>query len=192
MTTAELDRAHLRHPVATLADVDPSRTAHFPVLALVTLLATSPGCSLIFVDGPPTQHQRLTSFDCTSSNLAPLIDMLVGGAEGLAVLGSINTASAYRNDSDVIAPAITAAAFVASGMIGLRRVSSCKEATTELALRAAERSSRAPYGAPPARVDPWLAPLPATSPNDVAPNVPAPAPALSPASDTAPTPIQTP
>jgi hypothetical protein len=162
MTTAELARRAARPHVSTLADVHTSRLALLAI-AVASLLTSSSGCSLIFVDGPPDQHRQLAYFDCTSSNLAPVVDMVMGGAEGIAVLGSAaDTSASFHNNSDLIAPAITAAAFVASGIIGFRRVAECKEAKNALAMRAAERSFGPSPGLPPA-VDPWLTPAPANA-----------------------------
>jgi hypothetical protein len=200
MTTAELARRAARPHVSTRADVHTSRRALL-VIAGASLLASSSGCSLIFVDGPPAQHRQLAYFECTSSNFAPVVDMVIGGAEGVAVLGSAaNSSASFHNTSDLIAPAIAAAAFVASGIIGFRRVADCKEATNALALRAAERSFGPSLAALPA-ADPWLAPAPgdaggwrASPATDTAPpGVPAPAPVPPvPAPVPAPDPTSTP
>jgi hypothetical protein len=118
------------------------------------------GCSLVFVDGPPSMHRSLGYFDCTSSQLAPVADLIIGGAEGLAAASTLSD-EGYRGNSAGVAPLGVAAAFVASGIYGYYKVSACKQAKAELMVRSMDRtatSSPPGLSAPPPATDPWLAP----------------------------------
>ena len=50
----------------------------FGLWGLVGLCSTT-GCSFLFVHGPPPDHERLPYFDCSSSNVLPVLDALYGG-----------------------------------------------------------------------------------------------------------------
>lgn len=152
------------------------------MLAVACVAPLLGGCSFLFVDGPPPRHRSLAYFDCTSSRLAPITDLVLGGLEGLAVADDVGRGP--RNDSSVIAPAAVAAAFVASGIVGFMRVSSCNEAKSLLIGRTLEStpSTPPPLYRPPA--DPWLTPPPSLGGGWPAP----PAPAASPPAPPAPGP----
>ena len=56
--------------------------------ALIAVCLTCSGCSYLFVQREPANHEQLRSFDCTSSRLAPIVD--VGGAiEGVGTAATI-------------------------------------------------------------------------------------------------------
>ena len=42
-------------------------------------LCSTAGCSFLFVHGPPPDHERLPFFDCSSSNVLPVLDALYAG-----------------------------------------------------------------------------------------------------------------
>jgi len=168
------------------------RGAAGPVLLGLAGLASG-GCSLLFVDGPPANHQSLPYFDCSSSRLAPVTDLVLAGLEGIGTFAAYSDGNGLRSDSDVIVPALVAALFAASGVVGLQRVSRCDEAKSLLMMRSLESTRRSPP--PPFRpaADPWLAPAPALGGGWRAPAAPAddraapPAPSPAPVSP-APTP----
>jgi hypothetical protein len=139
------------------------RSGRAAALALLALAgAAFGGCSFLFVDGPPANHQSLAYFDCSSSRLAPVTDLVLAGLEGLGTYATYsNGNSGLGSDSDVIVPALVAALFAASGVVGLQRVSKCDEAKSLLMMRSLESTRRSPP--PPFRpaADPWLAPPPA-------------------------------
>jgi hypothetical protein len=125
------------------------------VACVVPLLA---GCSLLFVDGPPPNHGRLAYFDCTSSRLAPVTDLVLGGLEGIGTVAAL-AGGRPSSDSSVMAPAAVAALFVASGIVGFQRVSRCDDAKSQLMRRTLEPTPNPPpLYQPPA--DPWLSPSP--------------------------------
>jgi hypothetical protein len=164
---------------------------------LVTLCVASGlaggGCSFIFVDGPPTQHKKMPYFDCTSSNVLPVIDTVLAGVYGIGAAGEI-ASSAQSNTSSSTEPLIAlgvATVFAASAVTGYSKTSSCREAKSDLLERASQQPGG--FGAPgfapaspppgygmPAPYDPWLGPAPAGAPPDTPPPgasaAPAPAP----------------
>jgi hypothetical protein len=131
------------------------------------LLALFPaGCSFAFVDGPPTVHKQLPYFECTSSNVLPTLDAVVGGLYGIAAVGQLasssSSSSTYSNDDHTNAIIYGALAVVAgaSAVYGYQKTSSCREAKQHLLLRLGNQPGFAPQAAPP--VDPWLNPPPSS------------------------------
>jgi hypothetical protein len=163
------------------------------------------GCSFIFVDGPPTQHKKMPYFDCTSSNVLPVVDSVIGGIYGIAAASELANHDQYSSTStsENLGMLGFAALFAASGIYGFGKTSSCREAKAELVERASQQpsgfgaSSFAPtspppgYGAPapgqmPAPYDPWLGPPAVAAP----PDAPPPGAAGAPAPKVPPTPPQ--
>ena len=164
------------------------RWAASPLLLAVACAAPLlSGCSFLFVDGPPPHHRSLAYFDCTSSRLAPVTDLVLGGLEGIGVAAEV-AGQQRSSDSSVIAPAAVAAAFVASGIVGFMRVSSCNEAKSLLIGRTLESPPRAPQPLYQRPADPWLTPPPSLGGGWSAP----PAPAQSPPAPAAPAPTSPP
>ncbi len=147
------------------------------------------GCSFLFVHGPPPDHERLAYFDCSSSNVLPVLDALYAGvaaAEAVAA-GSGDRAvaptSSARTDAFVLAG--EAAIVGASAVYGFRKTSDCRQAQAAMVKRAATQplggatfgAPAAPTFAPPGApaVDPWTG-RPVGTPPPLTPPAPAPAP----------------
>src|SRR4051812_28603088 len=142
------------------------------VTLCVALSVSGGGCSFIFVDGPPTQHKKMPYFDCTSSNVLPVVDSVIGGVYGIAAVSELASRDQYSTSSSTsenLSMLGAAALFAASGIYGFGKTSSCREAKDELLQRASQQqdayraSGFAPaspppgYGAP-APYDPWMGP----------------------------------
>jgi hypothetical protein len=144
-------------------------------------MATTSGCSLLFVDGPPDNAKKLRSFNCTTSNSLPTTDVVIGSIAVLDAIGIATESSTYSTSGSTVAPAIgaaaVAAAFATSAAVGYGRTSACRDATAELMTRlyppAPPGFVPAPYapypGAPPPPYDPWNAPAPGAAPPGAAP-----------------------
>ena len=114
-------------------------------VALAALLSS--GCSLLFVRPPPGNHWELERFDCTSNNVAPVIDFIGGG---LSVAGAVFAASA--NDATWTGPIDRtasvgvnigiAALSVLSTIYGLTVTGNCREAERDMYVRLAARNNR--------------------------------------------------
>lgn len=146
------------------------------------------GCSFLFVHGPPPDHERLPYFDCSSSNVLPVLDALYAGVAGIdaAVAASgtraFSTTSSARTDAFLLAG--EAVIVGASAAYGFSKTSDCRKAQAAMLKRAATQGTTfgptaaptfAPPGAPP--VDPWTGrPAGPPPPAIVPPPAPAPAP----------------
>lgn len=160
-------------------------------MGLVGLCSTT-GCSFLFVHGPPPDHERLAYFDCSSSNVLPVLDAVYAGAAGIeaavAATGSrtISPTSSARTDAFVLAG--EAAIIGASAVYGFSKTSDCRKAQAAMLKRAATQGPTfgpgasptfAPPGAP--AVDPWTGrPIGAPQAPPAPPPAPAPAPATAP------------
>ena len=113
-------------------------------LVLPLALAGLGGCSLVFIDGPPSAHAAMQQFSCDESKVWPAID---GGLAALSVVGIIlaetqvdttrflfggyDTNTTYRSEQ-VVSNAVGLALFGTSAFIGNRRVNRCRNAYAEL------------------------------------------------------------
>ena len=126
------------------------RAAGMRAFALLLLPPLS-GCSLLFVESPPpSHHQRLRYFDCTSSRLAPIVDTVVATSYGLTGVAM----AAYAADDEVRGDAVpmvllplgVAALFGVSAAHGFSTTSDCEDAKARFA---SEVLSTPPPKAPP-------------------------------------------
>ena len=86
-----------------------------PLLALLmAVVAILPGCSLIFVDGPPEGHEQM-AFDCTESPILPVLDLATAG---LSVAGAIGAEDDFFSKDQNVA--INAGFALATGWVGAR------------------------------------------------------------------------
>jgi len=151
-------------------------------------LCSMTSCSFLFVHGPPPDHERLPFFDCSSSNVLPVLDAIYAGAAAAEAVAAgagsraVSPTSSARTDAFVLAG--EAAIVGASAVYGFRKTSDCRKAQTAMLKRAATQPFGAPtFGAPAAPafappgappVDPWtgrpagtLAPPPPPPPEPV-------------------------
>jgi hypothetical protein len=133
-----------------------SRRARTSV-ALVSLLFG--GCSFLFVDAPPKNHERLPYFECSSSRGWPTEDLILGLVYG------VNFAVAAKEqagESLAISMVAASALFLASAYSGYTDSRHCREAKEDLMFRLTRQPMYAPvptpYLLPP--YDPWLTPHP--------------------------------
>jgi hypothetical protein len=102
------------------------------IAALV--LCGAPGCSLLFVEGPPPDHAHMQQpFDCTSSNAAPIVDtaFAVLYALSAATVSARTEASAEHRD---LTPSV-----LMIGVATLEGVSAVRGFVTTSKCRAAEQ-----------------------------------------------------
>jgi hypothetical protein len=149
------------------------------------------GCSLAFVKGPPSNHRELTTFDCSTSNVAPVLDTLLTGLQVLNVVGAASStdeewAANYDGNPpisrDAAVPLYIGLALLsgASMIYGYSTTSACRKAKAEAVEYEAQRQRPNPDDEPAApRRAPGAAPAPAPPPPPGAP-APAAAPAAAP------------
>lgn len=130
--------------------------------ALLVALTWLSGCSFLFVHGPPANHERLPYFDCSSSNVLPVLDAVMAGVAVADSIGAASGSQEFRSPkSEAIAFAGEAVLVGASAVYGFRKTSECRHAQ-ELMLRRAATQPAMPAFAPaprvppaPVPVDPW-------------------------------------
>jgi hypothetical protein len=122
-------------------------------VTVVAVAILTQGCSFAFVSGPPSNHARLPAFECSTSKWAPVVDSVVAGIQVLNVAAAASSSDqkwhdtycqpgdttcsppATRGTSMAISAAV-ALVFGASLYYGFTRVGDCKDARSELAVRA--------------------------------------------------------
>ena len=162
-------------------------------LLIVVLTLSLGGCSFAFVHGPPPNHKQLAFFDCTTSNLLPFGDSLLGvvflGATADAVsryssTNSYGLSSSSSSKADIATDAALAALLSASAIYGFVKTSNCVDAQNALLARTPPTPVRQYMFAPPPPTDPWSGrPVLAPPPGVPAPAPVAPVPAAPPARD---------
>ena len=55
----------------------------YPLAALAAAAAVQTACSFVFIERAPTKHKQMQAFDCTSSVVAPVLDTIWAGLNGL-------------------------------------------------------------------------------------------------------------
>jgi hypothetical protein len=121
--------------------------------------SSSISCSLLFVDGPPAQHRSLPFFDCTSSRVAPVVDITLGALYGIAAVDVYASTGGPNDTFEGVAPVALTALALGSALYGFKKVSACREAVDDLTVRLyRERQQRqGSFGSqPPPSADPWL------------------------------------
>jgi hypothetical protein len=118
-------------------------------LALAGIAAS--GCSFIFVHGPPRNHENSVAFECTSSVVAPVLDTVWAGLNGIGAISAASTDEATWNSRSTTSRgaviAVGAGWFLLSGasaIYGFTRTQSCRDAERDLAVRLATRPPPSP------------------------------------------------
>ena len=98
------------------------------IIAIIAIMLMLPGCSLLFVDGPPRIRPGApipATADCTTSYAMPIVDVIFGVASILAI-------SELLEDEDVAASGKVAifaypVGLFGSGFQGIRRIQACED-----------------------------------------------------------------
>ena len=131
------------------------------------------GCSLGFVAGPPPEHAALPSFSCSDSRVAPILDTVLGGLAGLAVVSAAGSTDAMweMNNSQLGSRTDAIAMFApllaleaASAYYGYTRVHACSAARQQALARVQTRLPGMQPIWPPAAMTPAPAAPPAPAP----------------------------
>jgi hypothetical protein len=175
-----------------LSRAAPSRSRPASSILLALFVAApglaSAGCALLFVDGPPAAHKNQPYFDCTTSNVAPTIDVVFAALYGLEGAGLLIDRAASSSSSSGVSSGSSSeqmtvgvvalglgALFATSAVTGYGKTSACRQAKTELIERASRHQGApgfappppgfgpgmpAPYQPPQQPYDPWVSPPP--------------------------------
>lgn len=154
------------------------------------------GCSFLFADPPPSRHETMLYFDCTSTPGLEVADGVFGLSTALTGVTTLSQSEAEYQEDNPDGDRNTAAAvsfvmagvFAGSAIYGIVVTENCKDAKDELRQRIMERERQGakPVSAalPPAPLlpapPPADAPPPSIGPEAVPPPVPPPPPAAPP------------
>ena len=108
------------------------------VLGLAGIAAS--GCSFAFVHGPPPHHEQSLSFDCTSSVVAPVLDLIWASLNGVSAIAAASTDEATWRSStprgEVIGVGLGWLVLSgASAIYGFTKTGSCRAAQAGLEAR---------------------------------------------------------
>jgi len=179
-----------------------------PIALLAAVAALNAGCSFVFTEGVPPDHQKLAYFDCTNTYGLAVADGLfaLGGAIGAGTTFSQSkqayadkNSGASRNaagGADVVLAALT----LASGVYGAVQANRCDRAKEELRARMflapplhpPAPPALLPGAAPAPPPPPPLPPPPGAGPSPPPPMPSAPGAPLPPPVPEAPPPAATP
>jgi len=166
-------------------------------IAMIVTLSLQSGCSFLFVKGPPANHAKLASVDCSDSNAWPVLDTIWAGLNGLGAVTAAGDATT-PNQGQVIGVGLAWLAVSGiSAIYGFSQVSACSDARRQhdeqleprgLAGRAPDPDAPGPPLTAPASAPMRAAPAAARAPAPAAAPAPAPAAAPAPAPAAAPAP----
>jgi hypothetical protein len=172
------------------------------------LSLASAGCSFLFADPPPTRHETMLYFDCTSTPGLEVADGVFGLSSALVGVQTLSQSEAEYEDDNPDGDRNTAAAvnfvlagvFAGSAIYGIVVTENCNDAKAGLRQRVMERERQRtkppsappamlpPAPPPPAVTPPPAAPPPSTGPETAPPAPPPPAAAPPPAAPAPPSP----
>jgi len=108
-------------------------------LGIALLVAMTPGlagCSLLFTKAPPQGYEQMNSFNCTESQVAPVLDVVWGGLNLLGTLMIASEPEAYQDASQrmVVGFAWTALS-ATSAAVGFSNTTKCRTAMAQAEAR---------------------------------------------------------
>ncbi len=111
--------------------------SRFAVVSLVGLLSIgSSSCGFIFSHGPPDGYEQMSSFDCTTENTGPILDLVWGGLNVAGALAAASNPSQYQNSGQIVSVGLGWGVIsgIAAGT-GFSKSSRCRAAKLQLAQR---------------------------------------------------------
>jgi len=119
------------------------RPAALPIGLALTLGA----CSVAFTHGPPPGHEKVPAFNCTTSNVGPILDIIVGSAYLIgSVASAANEGDPYYAKSNqgvlLLTGVVGAVVLGVTSAIGFEKTAKCRAAKAELAARQATERDR--------------------------------------------------
>ena len=138
----------------------------FAIWGMGALIALLPGCSFIFVERAPPDHEQRASFVCTSSYVAPILDTVVVGLQAAALVAQARgTAEEEASTEARLMQAAFGIVAAASAIHGYSRVPECQEARIALDARVAkEQQALQAYRALKLSAPPVMSPPPTMAP----------------------------
>jgi hypothetical protein len=106
------------------------------ILRLATLASLCGGCSFVFVDAPPPQHEKAPpqrSVDCTTGPAAPVLDTILGTKAASVAVRALATEGS--SEKVRAGSSLAAAVFITSAVYGYINTSACREAKEKRLIR---------------------------------------------------------
>jgi hypothetical protein len=112
---------------------------------LVLFAATTEGCGLLIVKGPPEGHEQMDYFTCDEGDAGPILDLVSAGLNiGTAILCAADPDSyedSYYGSGACVALGLGSGALLGtSAAVGFGKTKKCREAKRQLAERQAQQS----------------------------------------------------
>jgi hypothetical protein len=148
-------------------------------VATVVLGGANAGCSFVFSEGPPSDHEKLAYFDCTSTYGLSVADGLIGLSSGIGAGTTLSQSKQDYADKNngasrnavAFVDIATAGVLAASAVYGAVQAARCDRAKEELRARIlapprrlSPPASAAPVPPPPPPPEPSVIPAPGPSP----------------------------
>lgn len=90
------------------------------------------GCGFALTHGPPPGHQTMASYQCTESNVGPVLDLLVAGVGALVFVAGtqVNEDDFIFNDPApfLVTGALMTVGWGSSGFVGFGKTARCRDA----------------------------------------------------------------
>ncbi len=118
----------------------------YPLAALAAAAAFQTACSFVFIERAPTKHKQMQAFDCTSSVVAPVLDTIWAGLNGLGAavaLGQSDRDYAGRTPDRGTTIGVGLAWLAVSGasaIYGFTQTQTCRRAKEDLYTRLSQQA----------------------------------------------------
>src|ERR1700759_730290 len=97
---------------------------------MIAALTAQPGCSFLFVNGPPDNHAKLPTWDCSDSNAWPVVDVIWAALNGIGAASASGGDQTTNAQGDMVSSSTVVAVGVAwlvvsgvSAIYGFKKVS---------------------------------------------------------------------
>lgn len=107
------------------------------LVAMIFALSLN-GCGFIFVNGPPDGQENMNYFNCTESQVGPILDGVWAGLNASGAVLAATNPDEYQNSGTIIASGlIWTGVSGAAAIVGQNKISDFREAKRALAQRQA-------------------------------------------------------
>jgi hypothetical protein len=112
-------------------------SSRFEMLALVALLAFgTSACGFIFSHGPPDGYEQMASFDCTTDNTGPILDLVWAGLNVAGALNASSNPQDFSNSGQIVTVGLSwGVVSTISAATGFSKSKRCRNAKLQLAQR---------------------------------------------------------
>lgn len=107
------------------------------MVALVALLSVgASACGFIFSHGPPDGYEQMASFDCTTENTGPILDLVWAGLNVAGALSASANPQDYQNSGQIVAVGLSWGVVSSiSAATGFSKSKACRAAKIQMGQR---------------------------------------------------------